>query len=97
MKRTDILNDALAAICGDRDQQYGTPEKSFECISALWSAYLGKFVTPDMVADMMILFKVARNRTGVPKADNWVDIAGYAACGGEIQFSGVPAATEKMT
>ena len=34
---------------------------------------------------MMILMKVARNSSGVYKDDNWIDICGYAALGGEIQ------------
>ena len=35
------------------------------------------------VAAMMILLKIARAATST-KCDHWVDIAGYAACGGEI-------------
>ena len=35
------------------------------------------------VAVMMILLKIARVASS-KKSDNWVDIAGYAACGGEI-------------
>lgn len=33
------------------------------------------------------LIKVARNTANFRKTDNWVDIAGYAACGGEISES----------
>ena len=33
---------------------------------------------------MMALLKIARIATGGPKEDSWVDLAGYAACGGEI-------------
>lgn len=40
---------------------------------------------PDDVAAMMMLLKIARIATGEPKEDNWIDAAGYAACGGEIQ------------
>ena len=36
------------------------------------------------VSMMMSLLKVARIATGRPKADNFIDLAGYAACGGEI-------------
>lgn len=36
------------------------------------------------VAKMMILFKLARTREQA-YLDNWVDIAGYAACAGEIE------------
>ena len=37
------------------------------------------------VAAMMILLKVARLATSPDKWDNWVDIAGYAALGGEVR------------
>jgi hypothetical protein len=33
---------------------------------------------------MMSLMKLSRITTGQPKPDNWVDLAGYAACGGEV-------------
>lgn len=35
------------------------------------------------VANMMVLLKVARNKASWHR-DNWVDIAGYAACGAEV-------------
>ena len=34
------------------------------------------------------MFKVARIATGHGKADNWIDLAGYAACGGELEAEG---------
>ena len=34
---------------------------------------------------MLILQKTARIASGHAKNDNWIDIAGYAACGGEIE------------
>lgn len=96
--RREILQAAERCVCGDRDLDYGSPENSFEAIGALWGAYLwhkndlgkpgntvGKnFIEPKDVAAMMTLFKMARVATGQDKADNWVDAAGYAACGGEI-------------
>lgn len=38
---------------------------------------------------MMALLKVARIANGKPKADNLVDLIGYAACGAEIEGRGV--------
>jgi hypothetical protein len=62
---------------------YGEPEDNFDVIAAMWSAYLGMPVTGADVAAMMILFKVARIATAEkPSRDSYVDIAGYAACGG---------------
>lgn len=81
-------------MCGDRDRDYGSPETSFEMIAALWEPYIReKCVGPDVdvcitgsdVGAMMALFKIARIATGHGKADNWIDLAGYAACGGELE------------
>ncbi|WP_130837539.1 DUF6378 domain-containing protein [Lachnoclostridium sp. Marseille-P6806] len=87
MTREEILNEAKKCVCTDRNEQYGEPEDNFKMIAALWNAYLKNIDLLDSqdVANMMILFKVARNATALdnPKPDNWIDIAGYAACGGE--------------
>ena len=34
---------------------------------------------------MLALMKIGRISSGHAKPDNWVDLAGYAACGGEIE------------
>ena len=92
MTRKEILEKALKCVNGDRDGSHGTPENSFNAIAALWNAYLSatmqqgiKKISSEDVAVMMILLKIARLATGVYNDDNWVDIAGYAACGGETQ------------
>ena len=96
MKRREILEKASACVCGERDQQYGKPEDSFGLIARLWNDYLqcaetkGATVRLDIissrdVAAMLALLKIARIRGGQKHPDNWVDIAGYAACGGEIE------------
>lgn len=88
MKRDEILDMAAKITKGERETQYGGPEDNFRKIAELWSAYLSKeeavVLTAEDVAVMMILFKVGRLTTGGGSADTWVDIAGYAACGGEI-------------
>jgi hypothetical protein len=33
---------------------------------------------------MMSLLKLARIRSNPGHSDNWIDLAGYAACGGEL-------------
>lgn len=85
MKRADILNTANKIVNGERQEDYGSPEDNFIKIGVLWSTYLGVAITAEDVAAMMILLKTARISSGQTKVDNWVDIAGYAACGGEIQ------------
>lgn len=84
MTKSETLDTAKKIVTGNREQEYGKAENNFGVIGQLWTDYLGHIVTAEDVANMMILFKVARNRTGNGKADNWVDIAGYAACGCEI-------------
>ena len=88
MTRKDILDTALTCVNGDRQNDYGTPERNFALIAELWSAYLANLpheITAKDVAAMLVLLKVARISSGKKKNDNWVDIAGYAACGGEIE------------
>ena len=36
------------------------------------------------VANMMVLLKIARAKENPKHMDNWVDMAGYATCAGEI-------------
>lgn len=90
MTREEILNAAKQCVCTDRNSQYGDPEDNFTTIAMLWSAYLNSCegnnvdIGAEDVAAMMALMKIARIATGASKADNWIDLAGYAACGGEI-------------
>ena len=86
-KRKEVLEKAYKCVCGGREDDYGGPETSFAAIARLWSAYLDVDVNPKDVAVMMVLFKAGRISSGVSVLDNWVDMAGYAACGGEIDFS----------
>lgn len=82
-KRREILADAGGCVCADRNLMYGEPEDSFAVIAKLWSDFLGVPITAADAVDMMILFKVARNHgAAVRQRDTYVDIAGYAACGG---------------
>lgn len=83
MKRPEILENARICVCGEREQDYGTPEDSFSLVGKLWTAYMGTEFTPKDVAVMMALLKIARIKYG-DKADSFVDLAGYAACAGEI-------------
>lgn len=83
MKRAEILEAARVCVCGEREQDYGTPEDSFALIASLWTVYLNTPITPKDVAMMMALLKVARIKRG-DKADSFIDLAGYAACAGEI-------------
>ena len=93
LTRADILHAAEKCVCGQRETDYGTPENNFKAIAELWEAYLNKACTRGVnvrveakdVAAMMALLKIARIAAGGGKADSWIDLAGYAACGAECE------------
>lgn len=94
LTRADILHAAEKCVCGQREQDYGTPEDNFETIAVLWETYLrracvdeagGVYIDATDVAAMMALLKIARIAAGGGKADSWIDLAGYAACGAECE------------
>ena len=89
MTRPQILDRAKACVVGDREQDYGSPESNFGMIAEFWSTYLGTCLGAKDVAAMLALLKIARIASGNFKDDNWVDLAGYAACGGEIESAAV--------
>lgn len=84
--RREILAEAERCVNGDRDKTHGSPENNFQTIADLWSVYLDKCITAEDVAAMMIMLKISRIKSGSGSGDHWVDIAGYAACGGEIYY-----------
>lgn len=92
MTRAECLEEAKKCVCTDRNQQYGEPEQNFAVIAQLWQTYLQASlkiddieILPTDVATMMVLFKAARVATEYQaKADSFVDMAGYAACGCEL-------------
>lgn len=91
MTRDEILAAAKRCVSGDREQDYGSLENNFQTIANLWADYLqGCGVNIDFlelydVAAMLALLKIARIASGHAKEDNWIDLAGYAACGGELE------------
>lgn len=108
--RADILHAAEKCVCGQREQDYGSPESNFQLIADLWNGYLGNTLSKEKrdfekelgvthkhkelsvpweisamdVSMMMALLKIARIKNGGGSGDSFVDLAGYAACGGEI-------------
>ena len=84
MIREQILETAIKTVCQDRQDRYGAVENNFQMIAEFWSTYLNAPVTAVDVAMMMGMLKIARIRTGKFTQDNFVDLAGYAACGAEV-------------
>lgn len=84
MKRGEILDTAKSYVTKDRAATHGDAESSFAKIGEMWGALLGVPVAADKVALMMAALKIVRAWNTPKHGDNWVDLAGYAACGGEI-------------
>lgn len=93
MNRPEILDTAKSYVTADRNATHGDPEDNFRTIAEYWSAYLrAKYLVagevddlnPADIAAMMVLMKVSRLATSPGQEDHWIDIAGYAACGGEV-------------
>ena len=90
MTRKEALAAAEKCVCGGRDIDHGTPENNFACVGDMWSVYLRtrgievNSIMPTDVTMMLALLKIARVASGNPHADNFVDLAGYAACGAEL-------------
>lgn len=82
-----ILSEAKRLVeGGERNQSYGPPEMDFKRIADMVTALLrhklkdGEILLPEDIARMMICLKLSRS-VWQQKRDNWVDMAGYAACG----------------
>lgn len=63
MNRSEILECAKRCVCGEREQDYGSPENNFALIAHLWTSYqrgigitIERIAAKD-VAAMMILLK----------------------------------------
>lgn len=87
--RAEVLDKADYAVA-DRGKRHGEPEENFGRIARLWEQHvLGRhgiqivFDAHD-VAMMMVCMKLARLQSNPSHLDSWVDVAGYAACGGSL-------------
>lgn len=89
--KSPTLKRADDIIHGERQDQYGDPEDSFQLISAYWTVYLDQklihidglpsvlCLDGEDVAILMTLFKIARMSGQKWKSDNAVDACGYLA------------------
>ena len=87
-----IALKAAELVGGDRAKTHGDKKANHQNIADLWSAYLsGQLSAPisaKQAALMMALLKIARTKSGSENPDDYVDLAGYAACAGEIALNG---------
>lgn len=88
-KRGEILDEAKSLTNGDRNSQYGEPIDDFtriaDALNALgYKAPHGKVMMPHDVSVIQSVVKLSRITNSPQKNDSWVDLAGYAAVGGEV-------------
>lgn len=85
MNAAQTLEMAKTLVAGDRAETHGDMRECHDNIAALWSPYLGISLTPDQVAVMMSLLKIARTKTGSHNPDDYVDAAAYLGIAGELK------------
>ena len=83
MKANEILLTATDTI-SERGLSYGHPSDNLRHTAMLISAYLQTPIHDYQVAGIMVLVKLARTNQSADKLDHWVDMASYAALGGQL-------------
>lgn len=91
--RSEILMEAANIIANDRNVSYGEPRENLLAIRLMKDAYkrarelygIYSYSPEHEEAMEMVLFKIGRIASGVPKADNYVDLCGYAGIAGELR------------
>ena len=90
MTTTEILTKAQKLVSDDRAKTHGDKIKNHENIARLWSSYLQNktqlniVLSPEDVAQLMTLLKIARSQAGEHNIDDYIDGVGYQAIAGEI-------------
>lgn len=83
-RRSECLRTAERLVNHERNTTYDEPSADFARIAGMWTAYLGVPIRMHDVAALMILLKMGRARHAPDHDDNWIDAAGYAACGYDV-------------
>ena len=84
-----ILEEVKDLLNGDRQREYGPPDKSLEIIAKLWTTYMQTSLNVDLkitssdVCMLMILLKVARQANSKDR-DSYRDIIGYTAIASDL-------------
>jgi len=95
MNADEILQIAAQLVAGNRQATHGPKERNFANIALLWNAYL-ELIAPGAVTLtaldiglMLALMKLVRagQPWGRTNPDNYIDLAGYAGCAGEIALA----------
>ena len=77
MKKTDELFNEVQLTLAQRGNIYGNAGVNHRRISELWSGYYDSYISPEQVAMMMLLVKVARLSQTSDHEDSLKDLLGY--------------------
>jgi len=83
MLANEILLTATDTI-SERGLTYGHPADNLQHTAMLISAYLQTPIHDYQVAGIMVLVKLARSSQSADQIDTWIDMASYAAIGGQL-------------
>jgi hypothetical protein len=85
--RKVLLQEADRLVNGDRNNQYGPPHQDFQrtadILTGLGFRHGDVGIKAHHVAVILSAVKLSRLMWNPGKADSWIDLAGYAACGHE--------------
>jgi hypothetical protein len=97
----ELLEQVINLVGGDRAAQHGDKFENHQNIAALWNAFLDNRVARELqaseIALMIALLKIARTQTGAFNADDFLDLAGYAAVAFECAMQERAEAVEDPT
>lgn len=74
-----MLEEALQLVNGARQKSYGSPLDNWTATARILSSIVGKELSAEQAALLMIGVKLARLATSPNHRDSLVDIAGYIA------------------
>lgn len=87
-RRRSILAEVEKCVCKDRQNTYGDAEENFTDIADLVNVVLknklATYLDAEDIAVIHACTKLARIKSSPKHLDNWIDLAGYAVCGGGI-------------
>lgn len=92
-RAAELLTSAAALVGGDRERTHGSKLQNHAAIADVWNGILKARarwrpaedpLDAHDVALMMAGLKIARTYGGQLNPDDYVDLAGYAGCAGEI-------------
>lgn len=103
MTRSELLHAAEVCVCGQREEDYGTPEDNFRVIGELWETYLKAkcignpqadvCIVPEDVAALLGLLKELKDARQTVEL---MDACGKRVCSSEEHW-GCPYGNEGMT